>query len=413
LNIDNHFFFNAITFADLDGESPLEIIACERLSSSSGRIHALKLDATSFDSNWPVSIPGTPAFTPSVADINNDGRNDLVTSTTTALYVFNAEGMIVSGFPLAEDGTKFSYQSPLLADLNQDSNLEIIGARHGDFPGTIVIESDGSYFENWPNNDDIWTFSTPAVVDIDGDGDYEVFYSRPYFSESEEGSILLGYDHTGLELDGFPIQGRAGSEGLLAIADIDSDGDFEIITSSRISMDGAGFIHAYHYENQEEVENFPLRVAGFTLLNGAYLADIDNDGLLDLTALSYQLKFDQSSPDSAFVNVFNLDVPYDESSILFNGYKGSNSHNGHVFNLPSSIKNNVKIEVSLYPNPVRDYIGVGGYEPLIGQTYTIFHVDGRLESSGIISSASIVTQDLKAGLYFLRIGNSIKKFIKF
>lgn len=418
LNINNNFFLNAITIADINSDGVKDILASERISSSEGRIHALNIEGKSISAQWPVGVNGTPAISPSVGDIDNDNLPDIITSSTTHLYAIDHNGMIKSGFPFEEPGAKFSYQSPILVDLNADSKLEIVGARHNDRSGTYVIDANGNYFGNWPDYDDLWTFAPPSVADIDGDGDFEVFFGRPFFSETEEGEILLAYDHEGNVLDGFPISGSAGSEGLIAIADVDNDGDMEIITSSKIIADGMGFIHAYHFDTQEEVENFPIRVEGFSYLNGAYLSDINNDGLLDLTALSYQSKFDTSSPDSGFVNVFNLEVPYDESTILFNGYKGSLEHAGLIENqLSRVIAVNANQTVKLYPNPAETYLLLEDLSDYLGHDGKIFGNDGKLIKQVKLNGAQLNVSDLKKGYYFLKIESKknrpfIGKFIK-
>ena len=417
LNVDNHFFLNGITFANIEGNGNLEIIASERINSNSGRVHALTETGESINGDWPITINGTPAFTPSVGDIDNDGSTELITSTTTALYAIHSNGNIVDGFPVQEDGAKFSYQSPLLVDLDGDEKLEIVGSRHNDLPGTYVINSEGNYYGEWPFYDDIWTFAPPAVADIDFDGDYEVFFGRPFFSETEEGAIILGYDHEGNLLDGFPIMGSSGSEGVITIADVDNDGDMELITSSNIMIEGTGFIHAYHIETQEEVENFPIEVEGFTYLNGAFLSDVDNDGLLDLTSLSYQSKFNTSNPDSALVNVFNLEIPFDESTILFNGYKGSLDHTGLISKTVSGVyekPHEAKINIS--PNPAQNLIHLNSDLVLTGFNYSVIDIDGRSMTSGILKSRNINIEALDHGVYILFVYSGSKpytsKFIK-
>ncbi|WP_235297390.1 T9SS type A sorting domain-containing protein [Portibacter marinus] len=410
LNIENHFFLNGIALADLDGQGQLEILASERINSSQGRVHSLTLDAKPINAGWPVTIPGTPAFTPSIGDIDQDGNKELITCTTTALYVFDASGMLLDGFPLEENGSKFSYQSPILADLNSDSNLEIIGARHGDLPGTIAVTSDGGYHANWPDYDQLWTYATPAVVDIDGDGDLEVFYARPYVDETLPDDVVLGYDHNGNRLEDFQIIDLVGSEGILAIADIDNDQDWEIITASKATMNGKGLIHAYHLENGSEASNFPLLVDGFTFVNGASLSDIDNDGMMDLTALSYQLKFNSTSPDSVFINVFNLEVPYRPSSVLFNGYKGSNTHDGLFQQLFSSTSEQAIIKFAIYPNPSTNTINVDSSN--IGQKFRILSQNGGLVKKGKLSQPTIDIQTLQPGIYLLKVGEQVQKFIK-
>ncbi len=411
MNIDNNFFINGITIANLDGIGNLEIIASERISSTEGRIHALGLNAESISMHWPVTIPGTPAFTPSVGEINNDQVVDLVTSTTTALYAFDATGGILPGFPVTEDGAKFSYQSPILADLDGNDKREIITARHNDAPGTVVVNSAGEYHGQWPDYDNGWTFATPAVVDIDGDQQYEIFYPRPFISETNPSDVVLAYTNQGFPIEDFRIIDLIGSEGILAIADIDNDSDYEIITASNGAVGGMGMINAYHFENGNAVSNFPIFVEGFTLLNGASLGDIDKDGLLDLTALSYQLKFNSSSPDSAFVNAFDLGVPYDENTILWNGYKNSNSHDGKINRLVTNVSEEAKLLEVIYPNPATSRIYLRNFSWVDGE-YMIYKMDGKMLRSGAINSGEIDLEGLPSGLHLLKIDGEVFKFVK-
>ncbi len=416
-NIDDHFFLNGVTLEDVNNDGLKEIIASERISSSSGRLHALDLTASTVNDNWPISIPGTPAFTPSVGDIDNDGSPEVITSTTTALYVFNNTGELLEGFPFEEEGAKFSYQSPLLVDLDLDEKLEIIGARHNDRPGTYVLNSAAQYLDGWPKDDEIWTFATPAVADIDGDEAYEIFFARPYFGDLPEG-VIEGFEVNGESLDGFPVIDLAGSEGLVAVADIDNDGDYEVITSSKAaSPEGRGFINAYHIEDQTYVSNFPIQVEGFTFLNGAFLSDVNDDGQLDLTALSYQLKFDASNPDSAFINVFNLEVPYDEDKILFNGYKGSLDHSGVVRKVLSK-SSDIALwqDLEIYPNPVKSTLHINSKFPLMQNTYSILNTKGQQVIKGKFNGNSLDLSSLTPGLYILSISSGdhteIVRFIK-
>jgi hypothetical protein len=400
-----------VTFGDLNGDGEKEIILNERISSSMGRIHAVDIQGESFSEQWPVEIPGTPAFTASIGDLDNNGIMDLVTSTTSAIYAFDANGNLLNGFPVIEEGAKISYQSPLLRDLDQDGTLEIIGARHGDLPSNYILNHDGTYFNGWPINDNIWTFATPAMADVDHDGEEEIFFGRPYFSETVQENTLLGFDQSGNFLEHFPKKGFSGSEGVIAIADVDEDGKMELITSSNIISDGKGSIRIYELEDSDEegVELMPTE--GFTYLNGGYLGDVNGDGILDLTALSYQSKFDNTSPDSALINVFDLEVPYQPEKILFNGYKGGNDHSGLKQQLPSSIKEVKITPFNVFPNPTSNYITIPENLYFENLKLEVYNVEGEKLILDQFRNPKIDLSEIPAGIYWLKMNRESKVYI--
>ena len=61
-----------------------------------------------------------------VADVDNDGRNDVVVAAGSRLFAYNHLGFIVDHFPYRlTDGTEFT-GSPLVADLDGDGTKELI-----------------------------------------------------------------------------------------------------------------------------------------------------------------------------------------------------------------------------------------------------------------------------------------------
>ncbi|MDY0085120.1 MAG: FG-GAP-like repeat-containing protein [Bacteroidales bacterium] len=326
LSFESHWIICGPVIADMNGDGQSEIIVQTRTSNN---LHVLNQDGSSFGANWPQTLDGTPAVTPSVADINNDGVMDIVTAISDGtMYAFDANGNALNGFPVASDAYSFSYQSPLLVDFDGDENLSIVGSTHGDAPKFYARESDGSYRAGWPVAvpENYWTYSPPTVVDLNGDGNYSIFMSRP--TGEDVAPMLYGFNPDGSMMDNFPITKSGGLEGFISVADINADGEHELIFGSNLMIEGMGFIHAYKMDGSGELQGFPLRPTGFTFMNGANLGDIDGDGLVDLVALSYEQNF--SPTDSVFINAYSLDVDIETANILAGTYKGSNDHSGHI-----------------------------------------------------------------------------------
>ena len=77
-------------------------------------------DGTMYSDQWPVTLPNVPAVTPSMGDIDQDGSPDIVVNSTREIYAFDLQGNVKSGWPFGNSLTKFSFQSPILADLEGD-----------------------------------------------------------------------------------------------------------------------------------------------------------------------------------------------------------------------------------------------------------------------------------------------------
>lgn len=356
LDFNDHWLLTGPTLVDLDGDDLMEIILLERIAPN-GNIHILRLDGTSFSPDWPVAVSATPAVTPSVGDVDNDGELEIVVNTTEARYVIGLDGQFEDGFPVVtHPRQRYSYQSPILADLDNDDDLEIIGATHSDntinLPEFYITQHTGAYYPGWPIAvpGQAWTFSTPTVVEIEGT--YRIFMSRPIGSEADD--MLYCWDKNGTPCDGFPIVKSGGLEGIISVADVDGDGAHELVFGTNlIDPDGYGRIHAYELDGTGEVPGFPLKPFGWTFLNGAALGDVDGNDTLDLVALSYKQTFG-AGIDSAYVNVYNLGVPYTPESVLWGTYKGSNTRQGLVGSEMVSatpVLETANLQLQLFPNP--------------------------------------------------------------
>ena len=332
---NNNPLICAPVLADINNDGELEIIFCGRGKASasiSAGIHAWNLQGEEIE-GFPFELPSTPAFTPTVADIDNDGSFEIFASTTTALYCISHTGeqlyMVESN-----DSYKYSYQSPLVVDFEGDGNWSLIGACHGDNPNHYVRNAlTGEYRAGWPKPVSYWTYSAPTVVK-NGD-EYAIF-----MGVSGEGNVLYQYDLEGNVAPGFPLNLTSGVEGFITVADIDGDDENEIITDFNL-MDGSeGFIRAWEMDGTEVTEGFPLRPQGLTYMNGANFGDIDGDGMLEIVTLTYVQNF--SPDDPVYVTAYALNQSV--KNLVYGTYKGSNDRMGWLR----------EEEVVISCNPVRD-----------------------------------------------------------
>lgn len=333
---NNNPLICAPVLADINNDGELEIIFCGRGKASaniSAGIHVWNFQGEELP-GFPFEMPSTPSFTPTLADIDGDGFLEIFTATTTVLYCVSHTGeqlYTVEG----QEAYKYSYQSPLVVDFNGDGNWSLVGACHGDNPNHYVRDAHtGEYRSGWPKSVSSWTYSAPTVVK--NDDRYAIF-----MGVSGEGNVFYQYDADGNVASGFPLNLSSGVEGFVSVADIDGDGENEIITDFNLMEGDLGYIRAWEMDGTEVTEGFPLRPQGLSYMNGANFGDIDGDGNLEIVTLTYMQNF--SPDDPVYVTAYALNQPIE--NLVFGTYKGSNDHMGWLREEETPMVN---------CNPVRD-----------------------------------------------------------
>ena len=332
---NNNPLICAPVLADINNDGLLEIIFNGRGKASAGisaGIHVWNLQGEELP-GFPFEMPSTPSFTPTLADLDGDGFLEFFTATTSALYCVSHTGEVIYTID-SQEAYKYSYQSPLIVDLDGNGEWNLVGACHGDNPHHYIRNAHtGEYREGWPKPVSSWTYSAPTAVK---NGDNHAIF----MGMSGEGNVFYQYDADGNVAPGFPLNLSAGIEGFVAVADIDGDGENEIITDFNLMEGGLGYIRAWEMDGTEVTEGFPLRPQGLSYMNGANFGDIDGDGQLELVTLTYVQNF--SPDDPVYVTAYALNQSV--KNLVFGTYKGSNDRMGWIR----------EEEVVVSCNPVRD-----------------------------------------------------------
>ena len=419
-NIDNNWLICSPALADLDSDLQLEILVAERRSP--GRLHIFKNDGTAYSDNWPVELDGYPGVTPSIAydyknrnTLPNSGLVDslIVMCSTSSLFAFDINGNEIQGFPVENIDTRFSYQSPLIC--KEWRNTQIIGATHGDAPEFYSFDTNGEYsdlFWSQPVVDNSWTYCPPIALGKDSNFDFFIF-GQPGANETTPNATIHAFNPEGDYIDGFPYTRIDGLEGFITAMYSTDLTKLYIFTGSNMkSLDGIGYIHAYeantYLDDFQEMPGFPIEVQGFTFMNGVDLGDVNNNGKLDLVALSYDL--DMADTDSLHVNIFELpDIDYNPD-FCFGTYKGNNLRNGYItpFGYNTNNENqDIESKINVYPSFVTDNLNIESTEIFSAE---IYNTNGVLinKISNCEKKCIFNLQNLTQGMYFVRVSQNNK-----
>lgn len=229
---------------------------------------------------------------PTIADFNNDGSlNISVTKSfaTPLLYSWKSNGTYLIGFPISLPAGNLqnsgSIEISAAGDVDGDSLMELV---FGDENGQIfVVKPNGTMAINTP----IYTgatrkSTTPALVDLDEDGKLEIIITT-YERESPYNDAKLHvfqWNGNGFsDFAGFPIGFTYGSDSAPVVGDIDNDGKYEIVyvSSGQISDSTMTQLNAINLKGGM-LDGFPIHISYNPLGSTPALYDLNKDGNLEI-----------------------------------------------------------------------------------------------------------------------------------
>jgi len=214
-----------------------------------------------------------------VADLNSDGILDVIIAgggigsnrrIITALDGSNLQGPRIFEWELLENIDTI----PAVADLNGDGRLELVFANDADY----VIAFDAGQSDSWQERykSESKIVSSPVISDLDGDGILEVIVS------SNNGEILVISSNDGKFSQKYTGLGKLLSAP--AVEDLDADGDNDLAVGNKdgvlYALDGMP-----ESENPEDAITWKISTGG-AISSSPVIGDIDNDGKLEVVAAS-------------------------------------------------------------------------------------------------------------------------------
>jgi len=294
----NSFGFNAPRCIDIDGDNDLDLFVCGLHPGTSLHSFTFYENTGNQDSFYFVrktddylqAIDIGKYSHPTFCDIDGDGDFDLfVGSTDKGIAYFQNIGtlshpnFILADTSFAHVGGNYEYD-PVFIDIDGDGDKDLFV---GNFSGRLVFyknvgtATSPSYaLTASPSSDSIHVSQdlSPAFVDIDNDGDFDLFIGKP------NGTIAF-YRNQGNALIFLPVLEAQSFQNITAgqfakplFYDIDNDGDFDLFIGT-----SEGGIHYYENIGTQTNPQFIRRTNRFAETDKASevdptLCDIDNDG---------------------------------------------------------------------------------------------------------------------------------------
>ena len=250
--------------------------------TSTNETGIMGVDVSSIPSQigWPKTIGGEAAYSsPALGDIDGDGDIEVVIGSCDVNGVYNNvhawhhNGSIVSGWPKRTGD--WVQSSPALGDIDGDGDIEVVVGSAD--KKVYAWHHDGSIVAGWPKMAGYWVSASPALGDIDGDGDMEVVVGS-------NDKKVHAWHHDGSIVSGWPTTGTGGGVGSPALGDIDGDGDIEVVSGSRDEK-----VYAWHHDGSI-VSGWPTT----GIVTASALGDIDGDGDIEVVGGSYAWHHDGS-----------------------------------------------------------------------------------------------------------------------
>ena len=313
---------------DIDGDGDVEIVV--RGTTPAGHptphsvVHLIQGDGSPA-AGWPRSLPDLSHHmgAPTIGDVDGDGQVEVVVSSQDQVHAWRMDGTSPVGFPCSTGDPLYllNGREVYLADLDDDGDLELVGTGEDDvwFNGGEIFAFDhtGSPLAGWSAYSyDGWKLPL-SIADLDADGDLEVIA----FGSDAWGFSLRAFDHTGSWLPGFPASVSASPAKQPSVADLDGDGAVEIV------LDGDSLTHGYLAVEVDGTTGWGSSFLGGTGASSKgsqlNLDDLDADGLLELAAV-----FHQGSTSSLYV--YDTSLPTDPEVAPLATYRHGHTRSGSV-----------------------------------------------------------------------------------
>ena len=253
---------SSVSIADIDDDGRLDVV----FGGEDGFVYALN---ETLRLKWRTQVASSRSvpYSPQIADIDGDGALDIVVVTNDpSIARLSRTGSVVWTRPYAL--SQISYSTPVLLDVDDNGVLDVLfGGRSRTVEA--LNGTDGTNLWTYPASD--WVYS-PSLADVDADGRAEIFFAS-------DDRLVHAYHRRGTtDLWASADLTTQFPEISVALGDLDNDGVREAVTADDQTT---GTVFALRTTDGALRWSVGLPVASWRE-GGLTLADLDGDGIREV-----------------------------------------------------------------------------------------------------------------------------------
>src|SRR5512138_1992873 len=235
------------------------------VATASGKLHLWSGGAAS---GFPVNLGAPVKAGASFGDVDGDGRPELLVGDAKGrLHALKRNGRELTGWPATLPGCVVT--STASTSVFAGGRSVAVGCEDG---RVHVLDAGGRPRPGFPLATKFSVTAGPVFADLDDDGEMDLLVASQDFG-------LYAVGARARPLPGFPVRAGYRIYEPPAVADLDGDRRLDVVFAS-----ADGMLHAVT-AGGEKLPGFPVRV-GPRLFGGPAVADLDRDGSLDVVLVT-------------------------------------------------------------------------------------------------------------------------------